>query len=276
MSKSSTQARQVSIKQYFVDISDRIASAWKRRFAPPRPCSTCRSGSSYRCSSGPTSGTRRTSGSRSGATSSSSPSVCSPDPPRSSFWEAGVTVGRVYHQRSSIFLNHWLIERTGSEVVAREVFARFKRFADHEAGVPMATLLEQIHAAATVYRKSIGGEHLLTGPLDRIGLFVYRTGVMESEVVKPFLLYLLDPQEAPIPAPQLHKALESVESWMVRRMLVRATTKAYNNIIVELITKVRDAGRAEAGDVVERFLADSERRQPLLARRRGVANRPPH
>ena len=35
------------------------------------------------------------------------------------------------------FINHWLISRTGEEVVARQVFARFKTFADHEANVPM-------------------------------------------------------------------------------------------------------------------------------------------
>jgi hypothetical protein len=174
------------------------------------------------------------------------------------FWEAEVNVGRIRHQRSSVFLNHWLIERTATEVVAREVFARFKRFADHEAGMPMLALLERIHSAATIYRGSIGGENLLAGPIDRVGLFVYRTGVMESEVVKPLLLYLLDPQEPPIPQPQLHKALDAVESWMVRRMLVRATTKAYNQMIVELVKAVRDSGRAGAGDLIEAFLANQK------------------
>lgn len=171
------------------------------------------------------------------------------------FWESDVTVGRVRHQRSSVFLNHWLIERTASEVVAREVFARFKRFADHEAGVPMVSLLERIHAAAVVYRQSIGGDNLLSGSIDRVGLFVYRTGVMESEVVKPLLLYLLDPQELNIALPELHKTLATVKSWMVRGMLVRAATKAYNQIIVELVQAIRASGREKASETVESFLA---------------------
>ena len=37
------------------------------------------------------------------------------------FWEKEVNVGRVSIPRSSVFLNHWLIARTGEEVVAREV-----------------------------------------------------------------------------------------------------------------------------------------------------------
>ena len=171
------------------------------------------------------------------------------------FWESEVNVGRMRHQRSSVFLNHWLVARTGKEVVAREVFSRFKRFADFEAGVPMTILLEQIHSAATVYRQFVTSESQQFGPMDRVGLFVYRTGVMESEVVKPLVMYLLDPQEAAISPPQLTKALDSVESWMVRRMLVRATTKAYNQVISELIAHLRASGRQEAGDVVEKFLA---------------------
>ena len=39
------------------------------------------------------------------------------------FWETEVSAGRLKYQRSSLFLNHWLISRTGEEVVAREVFS---------------------------------------------------------------------------------------------------------------------------------------------------------
>jgi AcrR family transcriptional regulator len=56
----------------------------------------------------------------------------------------------------------------------------------------------------------------------------------ESEVIKPLVLCLLDPEESPIPEPQFIKALEAVESWMVRRMLVRATTKSYSQVVAEL------------------------------------------
>src|SRR5690606_31879695 len=42
------------------------------------------------------------------------------------FWETEISVGRLRYHRSSIFLNHWLVARTGEEVVAREIFERFK------------------------------------------------------------------------------------------------------------------------------------------------------
>ena len=171
------------------------------------------------------------------------------------FWEAEVSVGRLRYARSAIFLNHWLIARTGAEVVAREVFDRFKRFADHEAGVPMPALLQQVHVAAGVYREFVASASTHIGPIDRLGLFGYRTGVLESEVIKPLILCLLDPEESTIPEAQLTKALNVIESWMVRRMLVRATTKNYNQVVAELVALVRKSDRGGAGDTIEQYLA---------------------
>ncbi len=171
------------------------------------------------------------------------------------FWETEISVGRLRYPRSSIFLNHWLIARTGEEVVAREIFDRFKRFADHDAGLLMTRLLTQVHQASHVYRQFVTSAATRAGPVDRLGLFGYRTGVLESEVIKPLILCLLDPEEAVIPEAQREKALNAIESWMVRRMLVRATTKNYNQVVAELVALVRKSDRQAAGDLVETYLA---------------------
>jgi hypothetical protein len=171
------------------------------------------------------------------------------------FWETEVSVGRLRYPRSSIFLNHWLIARTGENVVAREVFDEFKRFADHDSRLSMPRLIEQVHNASNVYRQFITGASTLTGPVDRLALFGYRTGVLESEVIKPLVLCLLDPEQPAIPGAQCIKALDVVESWMVRRMLVRATTKNYNQVVAELVALLRKSDRAMAGDVIETYLA---------------------
>src|SRR5678815_5473849 len=101
--------------------------------------------------------------------------------------------------RSSVFLNHWLVARTGEEVVAREVFSRFKAYADDQAGQPMLELLQQIDRAASIYRNFTEKAELLDGPLDRVGLFAYRIKTLESEVTKPVLLALLDHKAAALP-----------------------------------------------------------------------------
>jgi hypothetical protein len=170
------------------------------------------------------------------------------------FWEVEVNFGRLRYSRSSIFLNHWLIARTGEEIVARDVFNRFKRYADFEAGVPMIDLVRQIARASVVYRGFIEGA-AANNPIDRVQLFAYRTSTLESEVFKPIALWLRDPEQDPVPSDQMEKVLTVLESWLVRRMLVRAITNAYNQVAAELINELRHSDRQSAGEVVEAFFA---------------------
>ena len=157
------------------------------------------------------------------------------------FWEAEVSAGRLRYQRSSLFINHWLISRTGEEIVAREVFSRFKTFADHEAHVPMDELLQQMSRAALVYRQVTEAADNVSGGINRVGLFAYRIKAMESDVMKSVLLALLDPEQPPVPPGVIDSTLDVIESWLTRRMLVRATTKSYTQVASEIVGIIRQA-----------------------------------
>jgi Protein of unknown function DUF262/Protein of unknown function (DUF1524)/Restriction Enzyme Adenine Methylase Associated len=171
------------------------------------------------------------------------------------FWEEEVNVGRVRIPRSSVFLNHWLITRTGEEVVAREVFSRFKAYADYQAGHPMLDLLQEIHQAAAIYREFTEKAELLDGPLDRVGLFAYRVKTLESEVIKPVLLALLNHKAGSLPQKQIDTALEVMESWLARRMLIRATAKSYNKIMAEVVSVIRNAPAEQVGQTLKEYFS---------------------
>jgi hypothetical protein len=111
--------------------------------------------------------------------------------------------------------------------LSREVFSRFKTFADHEANVPMTALLIQIWDAASQYRRITEAAENDTGPINRPGLFAYRMKAMESDVMKSVLLALLNNDHPPIAGDTMDATLDVIESWLTRRMLVRATTKSY-------------------------------------------------
>ena len=155
------------------------------------------------------------------------------------FWETEVSAGRLRYQRSSLFINHWLISRTGEEIVAREVFSRFKTFADDEVNVPMEELLQQMSRAAFVYRRVTEAADNVSGQIDRVGLFAYRIKAMESDVMKSTLLALLDPEQSPVPPGVIESTLDVLESWLTRRMLVRATTKSYTQVAAEIVGIIR-------------------------------------
>ena len=171
------------------------------------------------------------------------------------FWEKEINYGRVKFHRSSLFINHWLVAKTGEEILNREIFSSFKNYADYESKMSMVEVLEQIHEAATKYKEVFDAADTKEGLLSRVELFAYRLNSMELDVLRPILIALIDPTEKEIPQVQLEKAISVIESWMVRRLLVRATNKAYNKLVVEMV-RIVNKDRADAGTKLEKFFAD--------------------
>ena len=103
-----------------------------------------------------------------------------------------------------------------TDVTAKEVFAQFKRYV-LELDEPIGALLPKIRDNAIFYRSVIEGASNSASILSRLELFIYRTSTLESEVVKPFVLWLYDPYRETISDEQREKALAAVESWLVKK-----------------------------------------------------------
>ena len=170
------------------------------------------------------------------------------------FWEEQVSAGRLKYTRSSLFLTQWLVAQTRDEITAREVFNRFKLFVN-DSPEPVEALLPKLRKAGDLYQKLVEASKAETGELSRSELFLYRMSTLDSEVIKPLLLWVLDPDLKGIPTQQMEKAFSSIESWAVRRAILRLNTKNYNRMIVELLNILHKSDRDVAGDVVESYLA---------------------
>lgn len=171
------------------------------------------------------------------------------------FWEKEISYGRFKFQRSSLFINHWLIAKTGEEVLNREIFSSFKNYADYDGKKPMIELIEDMHNAAARYKEIVLESEKKDGQINRVELFAYRLNSLELDVLRPALIALIDPAEAEIPRTQLELAVATIESWMVRRLLVRATNKGYNKLVVEMV-KVINKDRLNAGTKLQKYFAD--------------------
>ena len=170
------------------------------------------------------------------------------------FWEQEISSGRLKQPRTAVFLNHFLIARTGRVITSSEVFVRFKEYLTScELGT--AQLLEQIHSIAEVYEKHVVNAQSSNNELSPIELFIYRTQTMDVEVVKSIVIHLIDPSLEHISTDQLTKALRCIESWLIRRSLMRATTKGFTNFIAQVVTELLNSNRVESGTTVEKFLA---------------------
>ncbi len=170
------------------------------------------------------------------------------------FWKQEISVGRYATPRSSLFLNQWLGARIGEEVSPRLTFSRFKRYVEHEMAQPMSELLPHIQEQAAQYQRWIERAAESGSSLSTVELFVYRTQVAELEFVKPILLWLHDPA-APIPPSSVDTVVSAVESWVMRRSLLRLPTPDLGRVVADLIKTCRPMDPATVGDRVTAYLA---------------------
>lgn len=168
----------------------------------------------------------------------------------SDYWRARVARGRQYVPRVDIFVNHWMVARFRKEVPADRIFTAFRDEVITEK-LEIEPLLADLAAGATTFAT------LESWPAESaVGRFRYRVlQAMDSAVVTPLLLWLLRWPDQDLPAQQRDKALQCLESWLVRRMLCRLTTKDINRLVLDLLRELNAAGPARAGDAVEEYLA---------------------
>lgn len=169
------------------------------------------------------------------------------------FWEEGVTAGRIRYARSALFLTQWLTARTLMEIPAREVFTQFKRYVA-DSGIDILELLRTLRAAADRYRKFTEAAATRDGSLSRLDLFVYRMSTLDSEIAKPLLIWLGEPEQARIERAEQEKLLDVLESWFVRRALVRAQQQGANRLLLDLLVALtRRADGVQLGAASEAF-----------------------
>lgn len=170
------------------------------------------------------------------------------------FWEAEVSVGRFPTTRSALFLGQWLISRVGKEVSPRSTFGRFKFFTEHETDRSMSELLGLITEQAKIYQELTERASDPHANFSRLELHIYRMAVAQVEITKPVVLWLTEPGNH-YTMGSISGVIDAVESWIVRRRLLRLQNGDLGRVAAELISAARGASDDELVDVVERHLA---------------------
>lgn len=150
--------------------------------------------------------------------------------------------------RVTLFLHQWLISRTGREIPQSRLFPEFKNFVEDRADVRVAELVGELTASAKVYRALVEEAASPNPTIGRLALAVHRFEAVDTQVATPVLVWLTDPRNAVL-ADVAERAVEHLESWVVRRMLMRATTADLGRVTAQLLT-VLDGGDAPADEVV--------------------------
>jgi hypothetical protein len=160
-------------------------------------------------------------------------------------------------QRSSLFFNQWLIGRVGDEVGPRATFARFKQYVEQlhrESGHKVADLLPVIRKQAETYEAWTRAADDGDRQLSRIELAVYRMKASDSELLKPLLIWLHEPGRD-LPADVITRVASIVESWLVRRQLVRLNVGDMGRIVADIIRTHESTPPAELADSIEGYVS---------------------
>jgi hypothetical protein len=175
------------------------------------------------------------------------------------WWRGQVAQGRLYRSRIDLFLQYWLTMRVKEEIPTDALFSRFRDYAsEHLAQRSTAeAFLAGMRKDADTFR-----DFAELTPDSARGTFYTRVvEALELGAFIPLLLFLIS-ERFDVSPEQVDKALGAVESWAVRRTLLRRTMKDVNKLVVALLRELEAHPFDAAGDVAVSFL----RRQTADAR----------
>lgn len=161
------------------------------------------------------------------------------------WWREEVRQGRLHRLRLDMLINYWLTMRTSAEVGPSEVFDVFHKQVDECNLIPVMSAVKEDLENYRRFETKSSRTH-------EEDIFHYRMDAMQVGVITPVLLLLLSTEhEVRI------RAFHALESFLVRRMICRQTTKDYNRLILDLAEKLQqDSGLQTADKVVAGFLKE--------------------
>ena len=161
------------------------------------------------------------------------------------WWQEKTRQGRLFRRRLDILFNYWLAMRTRKEVPPSKVFDVFRKHVDAK---PIDTVMSEAKRDLANYRRFEENQ----GCTSEEKLFYYRTNVMQVGVITPVLLLLLLVEHR-----TRIRAFCALESFLIRRMICRQTTRDYNRLTLDLAAKLQENGGLEMADkIIVNFLKE--------------------
>lgn len=151
------------------------------------------------------------------------------------WWQDEVHQGRLTRPRLDVFLNYWLIMRLADEVPSHQLFTKFQGYTKAGSAGNAWRIARDIRYVADRYKS---WEHVDEWSTE--GLFMHRWRTMDAGATTPVILWLYSQPEDRLSQAERLLCLRAIESYLVRRMACRMTSKDYNRLFLELLVALRD------------------------------------
>jgi hypothetical protein len=156
------------------------------------------------------------------------------------YWRAERRQGRLYRAQGELFLMHWLAMKLRKIIPATELFAMFRQEVLQTKPPPNTEqLIQELCRDASILR---GFDDRPAGTIE--ATFFDRLQQLDTTTLLPLALLLF--REPAVTGERRQRALRILESWLVRRSLLRLTAKSYNEQVAAMLAKVGlDTSRAD-------------------------------
>jgi hypothetical protein len=171
------------------------------------------------------------------------------------WWRTESAQGRRYRSRVDIFLQYWLTSKLITEVPTEEVFKNFREYTDDllSDSNTAKIFLDEFIEDAERFRELVEGKETTA-----LGAFYESVvGSLELGAFVPVLLWITSHREK-IPPAQIETILRSLESWAVRRSLLRRTMREVNKFVISIMQFLEKQDLQTAGNAIYRFLVDQD------------------
>jgi hypothetical protein len=166
------------------------------------------------------------------------------------YWLEEVRQGREKRARADWFLMHWLAMELGQVIRAGKLFDSFRKdVLRARAALPAEELVPRLCQDARTMRSFDSFE-----PGTPEELFFSRMEALDTTTMLPIVLLLFRSPE--VSQARRRRALAALESWLVRRAILRLTSKNYNRTLTSLLTAIK-ADLPHADEAVVRELRSS-------------------
>ena len=164
------------------------------------------------------------------------------------WWRNKESRGRELQMQLDRFLNYWCSMRMGDNIPMRKTATEFRKYVESEKSRKKSSIdsmAEDIRKAGIIYKNI--EENRLAG----IETFLKRVKTLEISVIMPPLLWLYTQD---IPDEQRRRAVQALESFLVRRLLCNLGSQGLNALFIELVKHLEDNKEASPDQVLIDYL----------------------
>lgn len=145
------------------------------------------------------------------------------------FWHREIGIGHAKRARIDLFLQQYLTLKMLDEIPTGHVYATFRQLIIDDKSSKASDHLKDLHKYASIYKKI--NDLPRTTP---VGMSLYWFDILGLTTVYPFLLELFSRYDAD--NLEIEETLNTLESYLVRRMICQLTTRGYNRTFLDLLS----------------------------------------